>query len=105
MKIVALALAAVLLAACTATTPPKPDVVEVFRAVREPCIEHVPTRPAYQFGKGPMPDERTRSQLLIQDFEAAEQYGTAWEAAAAGCIKPPLQPSNPPSTAIRPNSG
>jgi len=95
--------AAALLAGCSATAPVvAPSVVEVYKTVREPCIEKAPTKPTYRYGAGEMPGEKERAAVLIADFEAAEQYGTAWEAAAAGCIKPQQQPSSLPSTATLP---
>ena len=61
------------------------DRVEV--QVRVPCIEKAPERPAYRFGKGAKPKSDVElAHLLASDFELAEQYGNAWEAAAAGCI-------------------
>lgn len=89
MKKIALISAAALLAGCMATTrQPEPQVVEVFKVVRAPCVEKAPDKPVYLYGKGPMPDEKTRGAIMIKDLEAAQQYGTEWEAAAAGCVKP-----------------
>jgi hypothetical protein len=54
--------------------------------VKEPCIDKVPRRPAYQTGRGEYPGEAAAAQALAADFERAEQYGVQWEAAAAGCL-------------------
>lgn len=89
MMKLAVVIAAALVAGCSATVPVvEPKVVEVYKVVREPCIERAPVKPTYRYGVGEMPDEKVRTAILIADFEAAEQYGIAWEAAAAGCIKP-----------------
>lgn len=74
----------VVLAGCT--TPQEPQTVKV--EVVKPCIKEAPKRPAYQTGKGAYPGEKAAAAILAADFEKAEQYGTAWEAAAAGCIIP-----------------
>lgn len=72
------------LAGCA--TPQEPQTVKV--EVIKPCIKEAPKRPAYQTGKGAYPGEKAAAAILAADFEKAEQYGTAWEAAAAGCILP-----------------
>lgn len=98
-KIAVLAVAA-LLTGCGATAPAvKTDVVQVDKIVREPCIEKAPEKPVYRVGRDAALDARGKAEALIRDFEAAEQYGTDWEAAAAGCIKPQPTPSSLPSTA------
>lgn len=74
----------VALAGCA--TPQEPQTVKV--EVIKPCIKEAPKRPAYQTGKGAYPGEKAAAAILAADFEKAEQYGTAWEAAAAGCILP-----------------
>lgn len=84
------ALICILLAGCVAgcaTTPaPRQQVVEVKVKVKEPCIDKAPKRPEYQTGKGAYPGDATAAAMLASDFEKAEQYGTQWEAAAAGCM-------------------
>jgi hypothetical protein len=81
-----------ILALCVATalagciTPPKAEVVTVQVKVKEPCIAQVPKRPAYQTGKGAYPGDAAAAKILATDFERAEQYGTDWEAASAGCL-------------------
>lgn len=88
MRNVACAALAALLAGCQTTPPPSIETVEVEKLVRVPCIEKAPERPIYLTGKGPEPTDIEKGTILIKDFEAAEQYGFAWEAAAAGCIVP-----------------
>lgn len=90
MKNAAVIIAAALLAGCSTTAPTaETKIVEVKTVVREPCIEQdkVPAKPVYAVGRGPAPDEKAQAAILIRDFEAAERYGNAWEAAAAGCIE------------------
>ena len=84
----AMLLVAALSVAGCATTPPPEKVVEVQVKVKEPCISKAPKKPAYRTGKGVYPGDKAAAVALAGDFEAAEQYGAAWEAAAAGCIKP-----------------
>ena len=75
------------LAGCSTVPPvvePKVQTVEV--RVKEPCIESAPTRPAYRFGKGPKPSDKEQAKILASDFEAADRYARAWEAAASACI-------------------
>lgn len=80
LLVIALALA---LAGCSGSQGI--DRVEV--QVQTPCIEKAPKRPSYRFGKGAKPaSDVEMAHLLARDFEAAEQYGNAWEAAAAGCV-------------------
>lgn len=86
-KIACVALAA-LLAGCQTTPSPSVSIVEVENLVRVPCIDKAPVRPTYKTGKGDEPSDIEKGAILIGDFEAAEQYGIDWEAAAAGCIKP-----------------
>lgn len=64
-------------------------VVTVHVPTPVPCIaaEDVPVKPEYRTGRGEYPGEKEAAQMLAADFEAAEQYGIAWEAAAAGCIE------------------
>lgn len=90
IRVCATALAVLLLGGC-ASTPDEPQkVTMVFTKVKEPCITKAPTRPTYKFGKGARPKSDTAmAQILAEDFEAAEQYGTDWEAAAAGCVSLP----------------
>lgn len=64
------------------------ETVEVKVPVKVPCIDRVPTRPAYQYGVGVWPGTETALGQLIADLEAAKSYGSQWEAAAIGCEKP-----------------
>lgn len=64
----------------------KTEVVEVRVPVSVPCLGDAPARPAYRFQAAEWPGEKEAALLLINDLEAAKQYGTAWEAAAAGCL-------------------
>lgn len=79
---------AVALAGCSATREPEQKIITVTKIVVEPCISKAPERPTYNTGKGAWPDDKLAAVTLADDFERAEQYGVAWEAAAAGCIKP-----------------
>ncbi len=93
MKLIAAFIAALALAAC-GHQPPKPQVTTVGVKVKEACIEKAPAKPVYRYGKGEEPtSDKEKAVMLIEDFEAAEQYGNAWEAAATGCIKPSAAPS------------
>lgn len=92
MKRIASILALALLVGCQATQPVQPAPTLVDRPIRLPCIEKRPERPVYRYGKGPEPDDKEKGAILIEDFERAEQYGIAWEAAAAACIKPVSSP-------------
>lgn len=84
MRAVLIAVLTALLCACN-TQPDRIERVEI--EVAKPCIKKAPTRPAYRFGRGSKPaSDVEMAKLLARDFEAAEQYGYAWEAAAAGCI-------------------
>lgn len=93
MKAIAILALAFALAGCHHT---KPDIeVQTIKVkVKEPCIDKVPTEPDYRFGKGEKPGGREMGRILAEDFEAAEQYGNEWEAAAAGCI---IKPSGEPA--------
>ena len=74
---------ALVLAACSGSK----GIERVEVQVQTPCIEKAPKRPSYRFGKGTKPaSDVEMAHLLARDFEAAEQYGNAWEAAAAGCV-------------------
>lgn len=87
MRIVLIALALILLAACSAT--PKVQIKEVVNTVKVPvkvpCIAKAPERPEYRFGVGEPPSDKEMAAILAEDFEKADQYGRAWEVAAAGC--------------------
>ncbi len=87
MRIVLIALALVLLAACSSTPEVRYKAVvnTVQVPVKVPCIEKRPERPKYQFGVGEPPSDKEMAAILAEDFEKADQYGRAWEAAAAGC--------------------
>lgn len=85
MKIIAISIL-LMLAAC-ASTPTTPKVTTIYVPVKEPCISKAPDRPAYRYGKGNYPGDKAAAALLAADFEAAEQYGNAWELAATGCVK------------------
>lgn len=97
MKKIACVAFAALLAGCQTSPPAEIKTVIVEKLVPVPCIEKAPDRPVYKTGKGPEPSDIEKGAILIGDFEAAEQYGTDWEAAAAGCIKPPLKDQQKPS--------
>jgi hypothetical protein len=86
MKVVIL-IAMLVLAGCS--TVPEKEIVRVEVKVRIPCINKAPIRPTYKTGKGDYPGEKMAALILADDLEKAEQYGTNWEAAAAGCIKHP----------------
>ena len=77
-----------MLAGCAAQPAPIEKVITVEKRVKEPCIDKAPVRPVYQYGKGEWQGGKSAAMQLADDFEKAEQYGIAWEAAAAGCIKP-----------------
>lgn len=85
-------MALLLLSAC-ASTKPEIQIREVVNTVKVPvkvpCIDKAPARPVYQFGKGEPPSDKEMAAILAEDFEKAEQYGLAWEVAAAGCSVPP----------------
>lgn len=86
--------AIIALAGCAGRLEPEQKVVEVKVPVAVPCIEKYPARPVYGFGKGEWPGDKAAAMILADDFEKAEQYGTDWEAAAAGCktLKQPAKP-------------
>ena len=88
MRTIALLAMAALLAGC-ATQQTKPEVITAYVKVKEPCIAVAPPAPEYRTGKGAFPGDKAAAAILADDFEKAEQYGTAWETAAAGCIKKP----------------
>lgn len=87
IQLLAMLLAALLLAGCV-TKPTRPDVTTVYVKVKEPCIEQAPQKPLFLTGKGEWPGDKAAAGILAADFEAAERWGTAWEAAAAGCLMP-----------------
>lgn len=64
------------LAGCAAT----PQQVSV------PCLKSIPEKPEYRFGSGPKPKPEDAVRILALDFEAADKYASAWEAAATGCV-------------------
>lgn len=100
MRNIAVLAVAALLAGCGATTPTiKTEVIQVDKIVRAPCIDKAPEKPVYRVGRDAALDGKGKAEALIRDFEAAEQYGTAWEAAASGCIKPTPPQNSLPSTA------
>jgi hypothetical protein len=87
---------ALLLAGCASQPEIRYRDVQVY--VKEPCITAPPVRPTYHYGKGKPPSDKEMALILAKDFEAAETYGSNWEAAAAGCLvvpKPPAQASEP----------
>ncbi len=83
----------VALAGCAGRHEPVEKVVTVQVPVKEPCVEQVPVRPEYRYGKGEWPGDKAAAMILADDFEKAEQYGHDWEAAAAGCliVQPPAK--------------
>lgn len=91
MKIAFVILLALSLAACA--TKPEVQIKEVVNTVKVPvtvpCVTKAPERPQYQFGVGERPTDKEMAAILAEDFEKAEQYGLAWEAAAAGCLIAP----------------
>ena len=93
MKIIACSLFAVVLAGCASAPPEPPKVIEVDKPVAVSCLGAIPVRPLYVYGKGTEPSDIEKGAILIKDFEAAEQYGIAWEAAAAGCLTLAPRPS------------
>lgn len=89
MKLHPLALAIALAFVLTGCKTVPEKVTTVYVKVKEPCIEREPTKPTYRFGKGEKPKtDAEKAMILADDFEKAEQYGTDWKAAAAGCIAP-----------------
>lgn len=86
MRILLLAL---LLSACSTAPKVETKVQTVEVKVIEPCIQSPPAKPAYRFGKGPRPTDKEMAAILASDFEAADRYGRAWEASAAGCLISP----------------
>lgn len=88
----AILIALAILAGCTTNEPRKPaEVITAKVVVAAPCIEpdKVPVRPILRTGSGPYPGGVIASQELIRDKEALDMYATAWEVAAAGCLKKP----------------
>lgn len=81
--------AIVALAGCAGPQQVEQQVITVQVPVMAPCVEKVPARPVYRTGKGDWPGDKAAAMILADDFEKAEQYGHAWEAAAAGCLVPP----------------
>lgn len=88
MRMITLALA-LALAGCASTQKPEHKVTTAYVGVKQPCIDRAPQRPAYDTGKGEYPGDKAAAATLAKDFEKADQYGLAWEAAAAGCVKQP----------------
>lgn len=92
MRLLIAIVALLLLSAC-ASTKPEIQIREVVNTVKVPvkvpCIDKAPERPQYRFGVGERPSDKEMAAILAEDFEKAEQYGTAWEAAAAGCLVAP----------------
>ncbi len=80
----ALILVSLFLIGC-ASGPQVPVTVEI--PVSKPCITKKPVRPVYKTGVGAYPGDKESAAILAADFEAAEQYGYAWELAAIGCIE------------------
>lgn len=77
-----------LLVGCSTVEPKKEvKVVTAQVPVKVACIDRAPVRPTLRVGARAFPGEVIATQDLIIDLEAFEQYGTDWEAAAAGCIK------------------
>lgn len=73
------------LTACAA--PQQQEIVKTVEVrVKDPCIDAVPQKPVYKFGKGARPSDAEMARILAADFELAESYGRAWEAAATGCV-------------------
>lgn len=91
MKVLRLAVLAtiVALAGCAGQQTVEQQVITVQVPVAVPCVDKVPARPVYRTGKGDWPGDKAAAVILADDFEKAEQYGHAWEAAAAGCLVPP----------------
>lgn len=85
MRILALVFC-VALAGCA--TAPEERVTTVQVKIKEACISKPPVRPSYKTGKGSYPGDKAAASMLAADFERAEQYGSDWEAAAAGCLLP-----------------
>lgn len=73
----ALCISAILLAGCGTMRPEQVTV---------PCLKSVPVKPEYRFGSGAKPSSQEAVRMLALDFEAADKYGSEWEAAAAGCV-------------------
>ncbi|BCP56335.1 hypothetical protein K32_49520 [Kaistia sp. 32K] len=84
-----LLIAALLLAGCAGRVEYVEKVTTVRVPVKVACVEEEPSRPAYRYGKGDWPGDKAAALILADDFEKAEQYGHAWEAAAAGCLVVP----------------
>lgn len=97
MKKITVALIAAALSGCASAPTETQKVVEVDKPVAVSCLGTIPARPTYMYGKGVEPSDIEKGGILIKDFEAAEKYGTDWEAATAGCLTLPPQQNNPPS--------
>lgn len=85
MKCLLLITILVLSGCCTVQPVPEPQIVKV--PVKVACIDDEPARPIYLTGTGEWPGDVEAARRIIIDLEAAQGYGTAWEAAAAGCVK------------------
>ena len=73
-----------LLAGCATT---EQQIVRVDVPVAVPCITQIPARPEYLSRRGDYPGDAQAAALIAADLERAIQYGTLWEAAAAGCVE------------------
>lgn len=85
IRLVVLSLCLVV-AGCVTKPIQRTQVVTVEVPVKVPCIDKAPERPAFRYGKGEWPGDKVAVSILADDFERAERWGTAWEAAAAGCV-------------------
>ncbi|APQ14671.1 hypothetical protein BJP27_24160 (plasmid) [Pseudomonas oryzihabitans] len=90
-KLVVLFLFVLALSACSSSPSapqvPKIEIQEAKVPVSTPCIVEAPVRPVYGWGKGDYPGDKAAGGILLIDNERAVQYGKAWEAAAAGCVR------------------
>lgn len=82
-RVIVAALVMLALAGCATRTVVETVTVKVPVAVM--CLKEAPGKPVYGTGKGVYPGDKEAAAILASDFEKAEQYGRAWEAAAAGC--------------------
>ena len=80
------AFVALLLSGCAATDQ---QILRVEVPVAVPCIpaDKIPARPEYLSRRGDYPGDAQAAALIAADLERAIQYGTLWEAAAAGCVE------------------